>query len=175
MRSVSIGGAMLETAPLPPLGEEIRVEIAGELSSFTMDAVVVRREVGPGVGGAIGIRFVDRDPRSYAKWLRDECVRLSMWMCSDTAPLAAAKHPVLPAMHNDPVPVPVQALFELIESQPGRSLSDLPLQGFDETLVRVAVARLLESRAVAVTKAETKKQIAAPPQIHLFRRMRRPL
>jgi hypothetical protein len=75
MRNVSTSGALLETAPLPP-GEEIRVEIQGELSPLTMDAVVTRNHVGPGADGAIGIRFVDRDARSHAKWLREECLRL---------------------------------------------------------------------------------------------------
>jgi hypothetical protein len=174
MRNVSTVGAFLETAPLPP-GEEIRVEIEGGLSSFTMDAVVTRNHVGPGAG-AIGIRFVDSDAKSHAKWLRNECIRLSMWMCSDNAPLAAARHAALPAAQADPVLVPLHAVFQLIESQPGRSLNDLlTLQRFDEMLVRVAVARLLESRAVAVSKEEAKKQVTATSPRRLLRRFRRSL
>jgi PilZ domain len=80
MRDISAGGASLETALLP-LGEEIRVEIEGDCSAFTLDAVVMRSGLGPRAKGSVGIRFVDRDPGRYAEWLREECVRLSMWMC----------------------------------------------------------------------------------------------
>jgi hypothetical protein len=60
MCNVSTGGAFLETAPLP-FGQEIRVEIEGECSWFTLDAVVTRSRFAP--KDAIAIRFVDRDPQ----------------------------------------------------------------------------------------------------------------
>ena len=41
MRDVSRGGAFLETEPVP-VGEEIRVEVAGDYSVFSMDAIVIR-------------------------------------------------------------------------------------------------------------------------------------
>jgi hypothetical protein len=99
-----------------------------------------------------------------------------MWMCTDTAPLATANRAVLPAAQDDPVLVPVHAVFQQIESRPGRTIKDLlTLLSFDEMLVRVAVARLLESRAVAVSKADPRKRGAAPPPPGLLRRFRRSL
>jgi hypothetical protein len=174
MRNVSNGGASLETSPLP-LGEEIRVEIPGELSPFTMDAVVTRNRVGLG-DSAVGIRFVNSNSKTYVKWLRNECIRLSMWMCGDTAPLAATSNAMLPAGQDDPVLVPVHAVFQLIQSRPGGNLGDLlTLQNFDEMLVRLAVARLLESRAVAVSKPETRKRVSETPLPRLLRRFRKSL
>jgi hypothetical protein len=78
MRDVSRGGAFLETEPVP-VGEEIRVEVAGEYSMFTMDAIVIRSHSGRRRKGTIAIRFANRNPRAYAEWLREECLRLSMW------------------------------------------------------------------------------------------------
>jgi hypothetical protein len=86
MRDVSLGGAFLETEPLR-VGETIRVEVEGDCSMFTMDAIVIRRHRGRRRKGAIAVRFDDRSPRAYAEWLRAECVRLSMWMCMDSASL----------------------------------------------------------------------------------------
>jgi hypothetical protein len=63
MCDISLGGASLETQPLP-LGEEIRVEIEGDYSAFTMDAVVTRSSWDPCGKGEVGIRFVDRDAGS---------------------------------------------------------------------------------------------------------------
>jgi hypothetical protein len=87
MRDVSLGGAFLATEAVP-IGEVIRVEVAGEYSVFTMDAIVIRNHPGRRGKGTIAIRFVDRNPRAYAEWLREECLRLSMWLCMDSAPLA---------------------------------------------------------------------------------------
>jgi hypothetical protein len=171
MRNVSRGGAFLETAPMP-FGEEIRVEIEGQHSSFTMDAVVTRTRVG--IDGSVGIHFVDRNGTRYAKWLRDECVRLSLWMSSDTVPLAAASDAVAPPAQDDPAAVPVSAVLRLIKAQPGTTISDLlDLESFDEMYVRIAVARLIESRAVTVAKPRAGKEVAAPTPFRLMRRFRR--
>jgi hypothetical protein len=103
-------------------------------------------------------------------------MRLSMWMCSDTVPLEAAYRGVPPAAQDDPVLVPVDAVLQLIKSRPGRSLEDLlTLQSCDEMLVRLAVARLLESRAAVVSKASAKTKVAAPPPPGLLKRFRRSL
>ena len=148
MRDISLGGAFLETEPVP-VGEEIRLEVAGEYSMFTMDAIVVRNRAGRRGKGTIAIRFVDRNPRAYADWLREECLRLSMWMCMDSAPLVAGRDPEIARASNDPVFIPVDSVFEIVESQPGTTLEDLlSLESFDEMHLRIAVARLIESRAL---------------------------
>jgi hypothetical protein len=77
MRDVSRGGAFLVTEPLP-VGEAIRVEVAGEYSLFTMDAIVIRSRRGRRGSGTIAIRFMDRSPRAYAEWLREEYLRWSL-------------------------------------------------------------------------------------------------
>ena len=172
MRDVSAGGALLETAPLP-LGQEIRVEIEGECSSFTLDAVVTRSRF-PTAKGAIAIRFVDRDPCRYAKWLQDECIRLSMWMCSDNAPLVADRKAQIPQYPDDPAFVPVQSMYDIIRAGPSNSLADLLGSGnFDPMHIRIAVARLLESRALTVMLVAAKEK-TPPASITLIGRFRKP-
>jgi hypothetical protein len=171
MRDVSAGGAFLETAPLP-LGHEIRVEIEGEYSSFMLDAVVIRSRFAP-AKGAIAIRFVDRDPLLYAKWLQDECIRLSMWMCADSAPLVAEGKAEIPQHLDDPAFVPIHSVYNVIKSQPSTSLADLLGSGkFDPMPIRIAVARLLESRALTVMKVAAKEK-TAPPALKLMGRFRK--
>jgi hypothetical protein len=177
MRDVSPGGALLETAPLP-LGEAIRVEIEGDYSAFTMDAVVTRSRVGPGAKGLVGVRFVDSNPSRYAKWLEDEYIRLSLWTVSDNAQLIATNHPVIPESLNDPVFIPVHPVFQIVKSAPGTSLADLlsSLESFDRMNVRIAVARLIESRTVTVMKpAPATEEKDAPSPAKLMRRIRESL
>lgn len=173
MRDVSAGGAFLETTPLP-LGQEILVEIEGECSSFTVSAVVTRSRFDSRAKGAIAIRFVDRDPRRYGKWLLDECVRLSMWMCSDTTPLFALDNAAIPQPLDDPGFIPVHSVYQIIRSQPSTSLADLlGLATFEPMHIRIAVARLLESRALTVMKPGANEKTASP-SVRLIGRFRRP-
>ena len=173
MRDVSAGGAFLETASLP-LGTEIRVEIEGECSSFMLDAVVTRSRFAPGAMGAIAIRFVDLDPHRYSKWLQDECVRLSMWICSDYSPLVAEDNAEMPLFADDPVFIPVLPVYNIIKSQPSTCLADLlALGNLTPMHIRIAVARLLESRALTVMN-EAAKERAARPSRGLIGRFRKP-
>jgi hypothetical protein len=64
MRDVSVGGALLELEEPLLHGEEIQVEVHGDCSAFTMDAIVMRSLLAR-CGSSIGIRFVERDPNSY--------------------------------------------------------------------------------------------------------------
>lgn len=174
MLDISVGGAFLATQPLP-LGEKIRVEIEGECSAFTMDAVVMRSSGDRDGNSLVGIRFVDRDANSYSDWLEDECVRVSIWMCRESAPLIATKDPVIPEFPNDRAFIPLHFVFEIVRSQPGTSLSALlRLNRFDRMSLRIAVARLIESGVLEVMKPASKAKDAPSPS-SLMRRISKSL
>jgi hypothetical protein len=161
MHDISGGGALLETEPLT-LGEDIRVEIEGDFGTFTMDAVVIRICPRRGVNG-FGVRFVDREHRSYAEWLHQEWIRLSMWQCRDNDPLVATGNALTAMSQNDPAYIPVHPVLQMIRYQPGTCLADLlGLESFDRMYIRIAVARLIESRALAVMKTDEGRAHPSP-------------
>jgi hypothetical protein len=72
-----------------------------------------------------------------------------MWMCMESAPLIARNDPEVARASNDPVHIPVDFVFEIIKSQPGTTLDDLlSLETYEPMHLRIAVARLIESRAL---------------------------